>query len=79
MAKKINTTVNMENKTVQPLPAVGTGPRVSIRLPRVEGQSQEVEVGLNGRLYIIRRGSFISVPEPILHILRNAGMAPEQL
>ncbi|MDD4796173.1 MAG: hypothetical protein PHO66_00190 [Eubacteriales bacterium] len=80
MAKKINTTLNMQQHAAHadadPVDAAG---RITIRLPKAEGQSDHVEVGLNGKLYLIRRDSYVAVPEPIVHILRNAGMEPECL
>lgn len=48
--------------------------RVNIRLPRLpEDRDQVVECGLNGRMYRIRRGETVSVPESVAAMLQDCG------
>jgi len=64
--KKTNTK-GTENKTLR------------IRLPLHAGGSDVVEIGLNGSMTLLRRGEVVELPEELVHILKNAGMAPEIL
>lgn len=43
-----------------------------INVAKKDGEKQPVQVGINGRLYLIRRGEDVKVPEPVVEVLRNA-------
>ena len=53
--------------------------RVQVRLPRLNGQNavQETVYGLNGKNFVIKRGEYVDVPEPIAEIIRNNEQAEE--
>lgn len=47
--------------------------RVKIKLPRVEGEPEVVDVTVNGKMYRIRRGEAVEVPVVVKEILEQAG------
>ena len=53
--------------------AVAASETVKVILPSVSGQT-EVEVGLNGRFFLIKRGVPLELPLPLVEVLQHAGM-----
>ena len=48
--------------------------RVNILIHKVKGQtgSSDVQVSVNGKVYLIKRGVVVPVPESVVEVLRNA-------
>jgi len=46
--------------------------RVNIIIAEDDKDTQPVQVGVNGRMYIIRRGVKVSVPSSVVEILEHA-------
>ncbi len=46
--------------------------RVTISIPESETDTQPVQIYVNGRSYIIRRGEEVDVPESVIEVLNNA-------
>ena len=55
------------------------GKRVTVRLPRLQGQNaiQEEFYSVNGKNYLIKRGETVEIPEEVAEVIRNAEMAEE--
>lgn len=53
--------------------------RVTVRLPRLQGQNaiQEEFFSVNGKNYIIKRGETVEIPEEVAEVIRNAEKAEE--
>lgn len=50
-------------------------PRKSVLIPKSEQAGDEVvELGFNGRMFLIRRGEQVELPEPLVEILEHAQM-----
>ena len=50
-------------------------PTRTVMLPPLPGESSRtVEVGLNGRFYLIARGETLELPLPIIEILQHGGL-----
>lgn len=48
-------------------------PRKSVTIPRSgEPGDEVVEVGFNGRMFLIRRGEAVELPQPLVEILEHA-------
>lgn len=48
-------------------------PRRSVMIPKSEQPGDEVvEVGFNGRMFLIRRGEEVELPQPLVEILEHA-------
>ncbi len=57
----------------EPKPESAKEKRVKIRLPVLKGKGNTHEtVGVNGKLYSLKRGEILSVPEAVVEVLRNA-------
>ncbi len=50
------------------------GKRVRVLIPAAEGGEKVVEVGLNGRMYLLQLGQEALVPEDVAAVLRDAGL-----
>jgi len=48
--------------------------KVDVRIPRVQGEDEVVDVCLNGYVFRIKRGENVKVPKAIYEILVNAGL-----
>jgi hypothetical protein len=47
----------------------------TVLLPKVPGdESGVVEVGLNGRFYLLTRGESLELPLPLIDVLRHGGL-----
>lgn len=46
--------------------------RVSIIIAEDDKDTQPVQVGVNGRMYLIKRGVQVSVPSPVVEVLKHA-------
>lgn len=59
--------------------ATTKGKRVTVRLPRLQGQNanQEEFFSLNGKNFIIKRGETVEIPEGIAEIIKNNEQAEE--
>lgn len=53
--------------------AVAASETVKVMLPSVPGQN-EVEIGLNGRFFLVKRGVPLDLPMPLVEVLKHAGM-----
>jgi hypothetical protein len=55
------------------------GKRVTVRLPRLQGQNaiQEEFFSVNGKNFIIKRGETVEIPEEVAEVIRNAELAEE--
>ena len=55
------------------------GKRISVRLPRLQGQNaiQEEFFSVNGKNYIIKRGETVEIPEEVAEVIRNGEKAEE--
>jgi hypothetical protein len=53
--------------------------RVTVRLPRLQGQNanQEEFFSVNGKNYIIKRGETVDIPEELAELIRNNEQAEE--
>ena len=70
---KINTTKSAKGQAgVSAVP--GGAVREEVRIPAVSGESDVIEVGLNGRMYLIRRGEKVSLPLPLVEVLEHGGI-----
>ena len=50
-------------------------PTQTVMLPRIPGdECQTVEVGINGRFYLLSRGEALELPRPIVEILQHGGI-----
>lgn len=55
------------------------GKKVTVRLPRLNGQNaiQEEFFSVNGKNYIIKRGETVEIPEEVAEVIRNGEKAEE--
>ena len=53
--------------------------RVTVRLPRLQGQNalQEEFFSVNGKNYIIKRGENVEIPEEVAEVIRNGEKAED--
>ncbi len=50
-------------------------PTCTVLLPKIPGdESNVVEVGLNGRFYLLARGETLELPLSLVEILRHGGL-----
>lgn len=55
------------------------GKKVTIRIPRgAEGEDNYITASLNGKVYKIKRGVDVEVPEGIAEIIRNSEAAKDE-
>lgn len=47
-------------------------PRINIVLSEDDKDTQPVQVGVNGRMYVIKRGVRVSVPKAVVEVLQHA-------
>lgn len=47
--------------------------KVKIKLPKIEGEPEVVDVTVNGKMYRIKRGETVEVPVVVKEILEQAG------
>lgn len=56
-----------------------TEKKVRIKIPRgANGDNEDITASLNGKVYQIKRGVEVEVPEGIAEILKNAEIAEEE-
>ena len=49
--------------------------RRTVTIPAAKQAGEEVvELGFNGRMFLIRRGEPVNLPEPLIEILEHAGL-----
>ena len=55
------------------------GKKVFVTLPRLQGQNavQEEFFSVNGKNYLIKRGTEVEVPEEVAEVIRNSAKAEE--
>jgi len=46
--------------------------KVNLIIPKLDGESDYVECGINGYNYVIKKGEMVSVPRSVVDVLRNA-------
>jgi len=46
--------------------------KVQVLIPKVEGESDTVEVSINGYNYVIKKGEMVALPISVVHVLKNA-------
>jgi hypothetical protein len=63
MAKEKDTAANSHATEDEP---------VSVRLPFIPGEDNNVFVGLNGKGYLIKRGEKVNLPAPVAAILEES-------
>jgi hypothetical protein len=66
--------MSTENKTVEKK----TEKMVTIRLPRVKGESDSVYVSINERNWLIKRGCSVEVPECVAKLIEEQELAIEE-
>ena len=76
---KVNTTNGAEKdvriaSNLQIEQACGAISRQPVRLPLIKNGDEVVEVGYNGKMFLIRRGEQVNLPLPLLEILEHAGI-----
>ena len=49
-------------------------PRRAVTIPPSGPGEDAVEVGLNGHMFLIKRGERVELPEPLCEVLENAGV-----
>ena len=50
-------------------------PRRTVTVPASKQPGEDVvELGFNGRMFLIRRGEEVCLPEPLIEILEHAGL-----
>ena len=47
---------------------------VTVYLPFVEGEEDEITVGVNGKMYKVKRGEEVEVPRSVAVVIRNANL-----
>lgn len=82
MSNTINTTKTTAKNTLKPtqpspMPGMEGFPLKTVRIPAQPGGGDVLEVGWNGRMFLIRRAQPVAVPQPLYEILRHAGLAGE--
>lgn len=77
------TAINTTKSTAKPapkadasLPGMQGFPLKTVTLPKQPG-SDVLEVGWNGRMFLIRRAQAVQVPQPVYEILCHAGLTGE--
>ena len=51
--------------------------RVEVTVPATGRPGEEVvELGYNGRMFLIRRGEPVKLPRPLIEVLESAGLLP---
>lgn len=64
----------VEEAPIEEAPAEKSEPeKVKVLIPYVPGEDPEQVVGLNGKLYKIRKGETVEVPVGVAKILENSG------
>lgn len=48
--------------------------RVKIKIPSTEREKDDVSVGINGHVFLIKRDEFVEVPVAVIEVLNNAKM-----
>lgn len=46
--------------------------KVTVKLPWIKGQPEAVNVGVNGRFFLIKRGEEVEIPLPVFEALQNS-------
>ena len=49
-------------------------PRVTVMIPLVEGEEDEVTVGVNERVYKIKKGVPVEVPHEVAVVIKNSNL-----
>ncbi len=47
---------------------------VTVYLPYIEGEEDEITVGVNGVMYKVKRGEEVEVPRAVAVVIRNANL-----
>lgn len=47
---------------------------VTVYLPYIEGEEDEITVGVNGKMYKVKRGEEVDVPRAVAVVIRNANL-----
>ena len=47
-------------------------PRARVRIPHTGGGDGVVELGYNGRMFLIKRGEMVELPLPLIEVLERA-------
>jgi hypothetical protein len=79
MAKEVSKEFNEELEEVKATPKkatkeskakeVSNEERVDIMIPRVDGEEDEIVVGVNGKMYKMKTGMVQNVPKSVAHVL----------
>lgn len=48
--------------------------KVEVRIPKVQGEDEVVDVCLNGYVFRVKRGETVRVPKAIAEVLKNANL-----
>ena len=54
--------------------ALAAYPRRKVTIPLSGPGEDAVELGYNGRMFVVRRGEQVELPEPLCEVLESAGM-----
>ena len=46
--------------------------QVTVKLPWIKGQPDAVNVGVNGRFFLIKRGVEVEIPYPVFEVLQHS-------
>ena len=46
--------------------------QVTVKLPWIKGQPDAVNVGVNGRFFLIKRGVEVQIPYPVFEVLQHS-------
>ena len=46
--------------------------QVTVKLPWIKGQPEAVNVGVNGRFFLIKRGVEVEIPYPVFEVLQHS-------
>lgn len=46
--------------------------QVTVKLPWIKGQPEAVNVGVNGRFFLIKRGVEVQIPYPVFEVLQHS-------
>lgn len=62
-----------QEKNDQPTQAVSLWDKqVTVKLPWIKGQPDAVNVGVNGRFFLIKRGVEVQIPYPVFEVLQHS-------
>ncbi|MEA4898316.1 MAG: hypothetical protein VB067_02275 [Christensenellaceae bacterium] len=54
--------------------ALKKAPKARVKVPQAGGGDGVVELGYNGRMFLIKRGEPVELPVPLIEVLERAGM-----